>query len=180
MSRIGRKPITIPSGVAVTVEGRRVSVVGPKGSLTREVHPRMVVKLDDGLLQISRPTDQWQDKALHGLTRTLLANMVEGVTKGFERRLELFGVGYRAQVQKGALVLHLGYSHPITYLIPPGVEIKVEGNTIVVSGIDKQFVGQVAATIRDFRRPDPYKGKGIRYVGERIRLKPGKAGAKGK
>lgn len=180
MSRIGRKPIAIPPGVTVTVEGQKVSVVGPKGSLTREIYPRMVVKLDDGLLKVSRPTDQRQDKALHGLTRTLLANMVEGVTKGFEKRLELFGVGYRAQVQKGALVLHVGYSHPITYLIPPGVGIKMEGNTIVVSGIDKQFVGQVAATIRGFRPPDAYKGKGIRYVGEKIRLKPGKAGAKGK
>ncbi len=180
MSRIGRKPIPLPSGVEVGVEGQRISVRGPKGSLNLEVHPRMTVKIQDSSLQVVRPTDARQDRALHGLTRTLLANAVEGVTRGFEKRLELFGIGYRAQVDKGALVLHLGYSHPVRYPIPAGVSIKVEGtNVIVVSGIDKQLVGQVAATIRGFRKPDPYKGKGIRYVGEMIRLKPGKTGAKG-
>lgn len=180
MSRIGRKPIPLPSGVGVEIEGRRISVIGPKGSLSLEVHPRMTVKIQDGSLQVVRPSDVRQDRALHGLTRTLLANVVEGVSRGFEKRLELFGVGYRAQVDKGALVLHLGYSHPIRYPIPSGVSIRVEGTgVIVISGIDKQQIGQVAATIRSFRPPDPYKGKGIRYVGEVIRLKPGKTGAKG-
>jgi len=179
MSRIGRKPVLIPPEVTVATEGERVSVVGPKGTLAMELHPRMRVAVAGGFINVHRSADERQDRALHGLTRTLLANMVEGVTKGFERRLELVGIGYRASVQKGVLVLHVGYSHPIIYPIPDGIDVRVESQVIVIFGINKQLVGQVAATIRGFRKPDSYKGKGIRYVGERLRLKPGKTAAKG-
>ena len=177
MSRVGRAPIPIPKGVQVTVQGRTVEVKGPRGTLAREVHPEMSVRLEDGTLLVSRPTDEERHRALHGLTRALLANMVRGVTEGFKVELEIQGVGYRAVKQGQALALQVGYSHPVEVTPPPGITFEVPQPTrITVSGIDKELVGQVAARIRAVREPDPYKGKGIRYVGERVKLKPGKAG----
>lgn len=181
MSRIGRRPIEIPEGVEVQVEGSRVSVRGPKGSLERTFHPDMRIVVEDGVVRVERPTDEGFHRALHGLTRTLIANMVEGVTKGFEVRLEVVGVGYRAALRGPDLELSVGYSHPVVYPAPPGIEFEVPApNRIVVRGIDKQQVGQVAAEIRRIRRPEPYKGKGIRYEGEQVRKKAGKAAKGGK
>lgn len=178
MSRIGRKPIPIPETVAVAIEGGTVRVEGPKGRLALPLHPAMTVRVRDGQVVCERPSDAKFHRALHGLTRSLMANMVEGVTRGFEKRLELVGVGYRAQVQGSNLNLALGYSHPVVYPIPPDIEVEVENQTqLTISGVDKQKVGAVAAKIRSFRPPEPYKGKGIRYVGERIRRKAGKTGA---
>lgn len=178
MSRIGKAPITIPPQTKVEITGDRISVAGPKGVLDLSLHPGMGVKVEDGKIWVNRASDEKFYKALHGLHRALLANMVQGVTKGFERRLELVGLGFRAQVQGQTLTLSLGYSHPINYAIPPDVKIVAESLTsLIVSGIDKQRVGQVAAQLRSFRKPEPYKGKGVKYANERIRRKAGKTGA---
>lgn len=177
MSRVGKAPIAIPTGVEVKINGRAVEVKGPKGRLTREVHPDITVQMSDGTVVVQRPTDLQHHRALHGLTRALLANMVKGVTEGFKVELELQGVGYRVAKQGNALALQVGYSHPVEVLPPDGIQFEVpQANRIVVNGIDKELVGQVAARIRAIREPDPYKGKGIRYAGERIKLRPGKAG----
>lgn len=177
MSRVGRQPITVPPAVKVQIEGARVTVTGPKGELSRQFHPDIGIRLDDGQLLVSRPSDRPQHRSLHGLTRSLLANMVTGVSEGFTKALELHGVGYRAQMQGQKLVLQVGYSHPVEIAPPPGIILTVEGNNrVVVQGISRELVGQVAANIRAVRSPDPYKGKGIRYQGERVRHKAGKAG----
>lgn len=177
MSRIGLSPIAVASDVKVHMEGSKVTVEGSKGKLERSFHPDMTITLKDNYLVVSRPSDARNHRALHGLTRSLLANMVEGVTKGFEKTLELSGVGFRAQKIDNGVSLQVGYCHPVDFPTPPGVEIKVEGvNRISVSGIDKEVVGQTAARIRAIRPADSYKGKGIRYAGEKLRLKPGKGG----
>ncbi len=177
MSRVGQLPIPLPEGVTVDIKGSEVTVKGPKGELHRSFHPAMSIALKDGSLVVSRPSDQKIYRALHGLTRSLLANMVEGVDKGFEKSLEIVGVGYRAQKAGDNLVLHVGYTHPVEISPPPGISFLAEGpNRIKVFGIDKEVVGEIAAKIRRVHPPDAYKGKGIRYLGERIRLKPGKAG----
>lgn len=179
MSRVGRKPVPIPAGVEVTVEGQLVRVKGPRGTLEREFHPDMHITLKDRVLTVERPSDEPFHRALHGLTRVLLANMVTGVTQGFEKSLQLEGVGYRAAKSGSKLVLTVGYSHPVEMEPPPGIEFDVPApNRIVVRGADKELVGQVAARVREVRPPEPYKGKGIMYVGERIRRKAGKAGKK--
>jgi large subunit ribosomal protein L6 len=180
MSRIGRMPIPLPSGVEVTQEGRRLRVKGPLGELEREIHPEMKVQRADGELRVIRPSDEPRHRALHGLTRTLINNMVTGVTTGFTKALEISGVGYRAQLQGEKLVLALGYSHPVEVEAPPGITFVVDTPTrLAVSGPDKELVGQVAAHIRSQRKPEPYKGKGIRYAGEQILRKAGKAGKVG-
>jgi large subunit ribosomal protein L6 len=177
MSRIGRLPITVPSGVDVTIDGRTVTVKGPKGSLTRELHPDMTVAREDDRLVVTRPTEQKTHKQLHGLTRTLVNNMVVGVTDGYRKSLEITGVGYRAAKVGEKLQLNLGYSHPIEIAPPTGISFEVENPThLAVLGIDKELVGQVAAQVRSTRKPEPYKGKGVRYAGEYIRRKAGKAG----
>jgi large subunit ribosomal protein L6 len=179
MSRIGKQPIEVPGGVDVTLEGSRVAVSGPRGSLHQDVHPRMKVTVEDGTVRVERPSDERLDKSLHGLTRSLIANMVAGVTEGFEKRLEIQGVGYRAALQGRDLELQVGFSHPVRFPAPEGIEFEVPAaNRVVVRGIDKQLVGEVAANIRKVRKPEPYKGKGIRYEGEYVRKKAGKA-AKG-
>jgi large subunit ribosomal protein L6 len=179
MSRIGRKPIPVPQGVTATVDGHTVVVKGPKGTLTRTFHRDMRIALDDGRLVVSRPSDGREHRALHGLSRALLANMVEGVTQGYRKQLELHGVGYKAEAQAKGVKLVVGLSHPVQFPAPAGVQISVENNTLVkIEGIDKELVGQVAAEIRKVRPPEPYKGKGIRYQGEHVRRKAGKAGAK--
>ena len=175
MSRIGRKPIEVPAGVTVSVEPGRVGVAGPLGSLQQQVPARMSIEQADGTVTVSRPTERGEDRALHGLTRTLIANMVEGVTKGFEKRLEIQGVGYRAALKGADLELSVGYSHPVTIKPRTGITFEVPAPTqIVVKGTDKQQVGQTAAEIRKIRPPEPYKGKGIRYEGEHVRRKVGK------
>ncbi|HEX2110467.1 MAG TPA: 50S ribosomal protein L6 [Gaiellaceae bacterium] len=175
MSRIGKQPIPLPSGVSVSISPGRVMVNGPLGELSQAVPQRIAVEQADGELRVVRPTERGEDRALHGLTRTLVANMVEGVTKGFEKRLEIQGVGYRAALRGQALELSVGYSHPVTKNPPDGVSFDVPTPTeIVVKGIDKQRVGQVAAEIRSIRPPEPYKGKGIRYAGEYVARKVGK------
>jgi large subunit ribosomal protein L6 len=175
MSRIGRKPIEIPEGVTVDVKPGAVMVKGPKGELSQTVSAQMTVAEGDGTLTVSRPTDRGVDRALHGLTRSLIANMVEGVTAGFEKRLEIQGVGYRARLQGKVLELSVGYSHPVSVTAPDGIEFEVPQPTqVIVRGIDKQLVGEIAARIRRVRPPEPYKGKGIRYVGEHVRRKVGK------
>lgn len=177
MSRIGRAPIEIPAGVDVTINGNVIDVKGPKGNLSKEVHPDMQLELSEGSLLVTRPSDNKEHRSLHGLTRSLIANMIQGVTAGFTRNLEIVGVGYRAAMQGTKLVLSLGYSHPIEVEPAAGIEIEVPSPTkISVKGIDKELVGQTAANIRDFRRPEPYLGKGIRYEGEYVRRKAGKAG----
>jgi large subunit ribosomal protein L6 len=179
MSRIGKLPIPIPDAVHVEVSDHTVTVKGPKGTLSLTAHSAIDVQVKDRQVVCGRPSDQKFHKALHGLTRSLIANMVEGVTKGFERKLELVGVGYRAAVQGQNLSLALGYSHPIIYPVPPGIRIEVKDQTqLTVSGTDKQLVGAVAAKLRSFRPPEPYKGKGVKYAEERIRRKAGKTGAK--
>lgn len=179
MSRIGKKPITIPGPVKVEVQGSQVTVKGPKGSLSQTFHPDMTVKLENNTLTVERPTDEANHRALHGLTRALLNNMVTGVSQGFTRKLVIDGVGYRAEMKDKTLVLSVGYSHPIQ-VIPPNAETKFDvedrGKIVVVSGIDKELVGQICAEIRQRRPPEPYKGKGIRYETEVIRRKAGKAG----
>jgi large subunit ribosomal protein L6 len=175
MSRIGRKPIEIPEGVTVSVTEGRVTVNGPKGELSQSVSPAMRIERNDGTLTVERPSDRGEHRSLHGLTRSLIANMVEGVTRGFEKRLEIQGVGYRARLQGRALELALGYSHPVSIPPPDGIEFEVPQQTeIIVRGIDKQLVGETAARIRKQRPPEPYKGKGIRYRGEYVRRKVGK------
>jgi large subunit ribosomal protein L6 len=175
MSRIGRKPIAIPAGVSVSVDPGRVMVNGPLGELASAVPQRMTIERDGDELVVTRPTDRGEDRALHGLTRTLIANMVEGVTRGFEKRLEVQGVGYRAALRGSALELNVGFSHPVIKDPPAGITFEVPGPTqIIVKGVDKQQVGQVAAEIRRIRPPEPYKGKGIRYDGEFVRRKVGK------
>ncbi|MEW6063788.1 50S ribosomal protein L6 [Desulforamulus profundi] len=181
MSRIGKKPIPVPQGVDIQIDGNLIKVKGPNGQLEREVHRDMIIKLEEGNLVVERPSDAKPHRSLHGLTRTLLSNMVEGVTKGFQRNLELVGVGYRAAKQGNKLVLTVGYSHPVEIEPPAGIDIEVTAPTkIAVKGSDKQAVGQLAANIRAVREPEPYKGKGIKYEGEVIRRKAGKAGGKGK
>jgi len=180
VSRIGRMPIPVPEGVTVDIQGSRVTVRGPKGELTRTFDPAMRIELEDNVLRVFRPTDERRHKALHGLTRALLANMVTGVSEGFQKRLEIHGVGYRADLQPdGSLVMHLGFSHSVHVRPPEGITFEVDSRTrvITVQGIDKERVGQVAAEIRAWRPPEPYRGKGIRYVGERVRRKAGKTGA---
>ncbi|MBM7663348.1 large subunit ribosomal protein L6 [Bacillus mesophilus] len=175
MSRIGKKPIEIPAGVTVTNNNNTVTIKGPKGELTRSFHPDMEIKLEDNVLTVVRPSDNKEHRSLHGTTASLLGNMVEGVTKGYERGLELIGVGYRASKQGNKLVLNVGYSHPVEITPEQGIDIEVPANTkIKISGIDKERVGALAANIRDVRPPEPYKGKGIRYEGEFVRRKEGK------
>jgi len=180
MSRIGRQPIEIPAGVEVDVtDGNVVTVTGPRGTLTQTMHPEMRVLRDDGWVRVERPSDEGFHRGLHGLTRTLVANMVEGVTSGYEKRLQIVGVGYRAAMRGSALEIAAGFSHPVVVEQPDGIEFEVPAPTsIVVRGIDKQRVGEVAANIRKIRKPEPYKGKGIRYENEYVRKKAGKA-AKG-
>ncbi len=180
MSRIGKMPIPIPQGVDVKIDGVKVTVKGPLGTLNRELHPRPKVEIVDGQIIVTRPTESRQDKSLHGLTRALVANMVEGVTKGFEKELEILGLGYRVQAQGKGLVLNVGFSHPVKIEPVDGIEFEVQSdrqrNAIKVKGIDKEVVGFVAAEIRKVKPPEPYKGKGIRYTGEYVRRKVGKAG----
>jgi large subunit ribosomal protein L6 len=179
MSRIGRRPIAVPAGVDVQIDGNTVRVKGPKGELARTLHRDVIVRREDGEIRVERPSDQPEHRALHGLSRTLVANMVEGVTAGFKKTLEIVGVGYRAETKPFGLTLALGYSHPIDYRAPAGIELRAVSPTVVeVSGTDKEVVGQVAAEIRSLRPPEPYKGKGIKYQGEVIRRKAGKAGGK--
>jgi len=189
MSRVGKQPVPLPPEVTVEMGDGRIVVSGPKGTLEREIHPAMRVRIEPGVLFVERPSDQRQHRALHGLTRTLIANMVTGVSQGFRKSLELMGVGYRAQMQDRKLVLQVGFSHPVEVRPPPGVELSLETFTpmgdnnylaarITVQGIDKEKVGQLAADIRAVRKPEPYKGKGLRYTGEVVRRKAGKAAAK--
>lgn len=178
MSRIGNKPITVPAGVEVKIDGHIVTVKGPKGTLTHKVNPEISVKMEDGQILVSRPDDEIKSRSLHGLNRTLINNMVVGVTEGFEKKLEIQGVGYNAQMQGRNLKLALGFSHPVIVEPPEGITITTPSSVvIVVSGSDKDLVGQVASEIRNWRRPEPYKGKGIRYSGEHVRRKAGKTGA---
>lgn len=178
MSRIGKLPVPVPSGVDVAIDGREITVKGPKGTLNlRVAEPIQIGRAEDGSLAVTRPNDERTSRALHGLTRTLVANMVQGVTQGYEKKLEIVGTGYRVVAKGADLEFALGYSHPITVTPPEGVTFKVEGPTrFSVSGIDKQKVGEVAANLRKLRKPDPYKGKGVRYSGEQIKRKVGKAG----
>jgi large subunit ribosomal protein L6 len=177
MSRIGRLPVVIPSGVDVTISGRQVSVKGPKGQLSLEVTAPIEVQQQDGVITVTRPNDEGEIRALHGLNRSLIANMVTGVTEGYRKTMEIVGVGYRVQAKGRDLEFALGYSHPVPVPAPDGISFRVESPTrFVVEGIDKQQVGEVAANIRKLRKPDPYKGKGVRYQGEQIRRKVGKAG----
>ncbi|MDR3333029.1 MAG: 50S ribosomal protein L6 [Synergistaceae bacterium] len=179
MSRIGRKPIPLPKGVDVKIDGSEVTVKGSKGSLSFGIMSGISVSIDDGKVVVKRANDEKNIKAAHGMTRAILSNMVTGVSQGFEKALEIIGVGYRVQMQGKNLVLALGFSHPIELAPPVGIEIAVDGPTkVIVRGIDKQLVGQVAANIREYRPPEPYKGKGIRYVGEYVIRKAGKAGGK--
>jgi large subunit ribosomal protein L6 len=180
MSRIGKHPVALPKGVTAKVEGNTVSVKGPKGELERTLHDDMKVTLSDGQILVERPSDEANHKALHGLSRTLVANMVEGVTKGFKKELEMVGVGYKAEARPYGLQMALGFSHPVKYEAPKGIKLSAPAPTqIVVEGANKEIVGQVAAEIRSIRPPEPYKGKGIKYVGEQIRRKAGKAGKAG-
>lgn len=179
MSRIGRNPVVIPKGVTVAVEGGCIEVKGPKGELTRPIPPEMQVKVENATVLVTRPTDEGRHRALHGLTRALVNNMVLGVSAGFTRQLEILGVGYRAEPQGSGLRINVGFSHPVEYPAPKGIKLSVENNTLVtVEGIDKELVGQVAAEIRGIRPPEPYKGKGIRYKDEQVRRKAGKTGGK--
>lgn len=177
MSRIGKMPITVPKDVTVTVSGTLVTAKGPKGELKQTINSRMKLEQKDGVLTVARPSDAKEDKAMHGLTRSLVFNMVEGVSNGFAKELEIIGVGYRAQLQGKKIVLNLGFSHPVEVEPPAGIEFELPNqNSIIVRGIDKQAVGAVAADIRKWRLPEPYKGKGIRYKDEYVRRKEGKTG----
>ncbi|NHM33389.1 50S ribosomal protein L6 [Neobacillus terrae] len=177
MSRVGKKPIEIPEGVTVTLDNNNVTVKGTKGELTRSFNPNIEIKVEDNVVTVTRPSDSKEHRALHGTTRAVIANMVEGVSKGFERGLELIGVGYRASKQGSKLVLNVGYSHPVEIEPEQGLEIEVPANTrVIVKGTDKERVGALAANIRGVRPPEPYKGKGIRYEGEYVRRKEGKTG----
>jgi large subunit ribosomal protein L6 len=177
MSRIGKKPVEIPAGVEVKLSGNSLRVKGPKGELSREFHPKMAIRQEGASIVVERASDHRMDRSLHGLTRTLINNMVSGVTKGFERVLEINGVGYKAEVKGNVLVLNMGYSHPVNFELPKGVSAAVEkATTIKLSSIDKELVGQVAANVRAVRKPEPYKGKGIKYAEETILRKEGKKG----
>jgi len=179
MSRIGKKPVTIPKGVTLQLQDHTVAVKGPKGELRRTLHEEMELAFDKDQFTVSRPSEEQKHKALHGLTRTLVQNMVDGVSKGFAKSLEIQGVGYKAEAKPYGVNLIVGYSHPVKYEAPKGIKISVDNNTLVkVEGADKELVGQVAAELRSVRPPEPYKGKGIRYVGEQVRRKAGKTGAK--
>jgi len=179
MSRIGKRPVAISKGVTVSIDGSVVKVKGPKGELERKFHPDMQLSLDNNEVTVTRPSDESNHRALHGLSRTLVANMVEGVSTGFSKTLELVGVGYKAEVRPYGLQLALGYSHPIEYKAPAGIKLSAPAPTqIVVEGANKEVVGQVAAELRSLRPPEPYKGKGVKYQGEQIRRKAGKAGSK--
>jgi large subunit ribosomal protein L6 len=179
MSRIGRKPVMVPKGVTVQLQGHDVAVKGPRGELRRRLHPDMQIALDKDQFTVARPSEEKRHKALHGLTRTLVQNMVEGVSKGFTKTLEIQGVGYKAEAKPYGVNLIVGYSHPVKYEAPKGIKITVDNNTVVkIEGADKELVGQVAAELRSVRPPEPYKGKGIRYQGEQVRRKAGKTGAK--
>jgi large subunit ribosomal protein L6 len=179
MSRIGKKPVTIPKGVTLQLQDHTVAVKGPKGELRRTLHDDMQLTLDKDQFTVARPSDDQKHKSLHGLTRTLVQNMVEGVSKGFSKSLEIQGVGYKAEAKPYGVNLIVGYSHPVKYEAPKGIKISVDNNTNVkIEGADKELVGQVAAELRAVRPPEPYKGKGIRYVGEHVRRKAGKTGAK--
>ncbi|MFQ5551199.1 MAG: 50S ribosomal protein L6 [Gemmatimonadales bacterium] len=178
MSRVGRQPIPVPEGVTVSLDGPRVTVTGPKGELSGSFDPELGIALEDGEIRISRPTDQPRHRSLHGLTRTLVANMVQGVTAGFEKTLEIHGVGYRVLKKGSGIDLVVGFSNPVAFTAPEGVELVIESPTVLhVRGADKQQVGETAARIRKVRPPEPYKGKGIRYRGEHVRRKAGKAAA---
>jgi large subunit ribosomal protein L6 len=175
MSRIGRKPVPLPQGVTAQIEGTRITVKGPKGEISRALHAEMLITLEEGTVVVKRPSEETRHKALHGLTRTLVANMVEGVTTGFAKSLEIQGVGYKAELKPFGVQLVVGFSHPVPYHAPKGIKISVTNNVLVkVEGIDKELVGQVAAELRNVRPPEPYKGKGIRYAGEQVRRKAGK------
>jgi large subunit ribosomal protein L6 len=179
MSRIGKKPVTLPKGVNLELQGQTVAVKGPRGELRRTLHPEMQLAFENGVLTVARPSEDKRHKALHGLTRTLVQNMVDGVSKGFAKTLEIQGVGYKAEARPYGVNLVVGYSHPVKYEAPKGIKISVENNTTVkIEGADKEAVGQVAAELRAVRPPEPYKGKGIRYQGEQVRRKAGKTGAK--
>lgn len=179
MSRIGKRPISIPNHVTITIEGQTVTVKGPKGELSRELPPEVMVEQQDGTVMVHRRNQSRSARQRHGLCRTLVANMVEGVSQGFQRRLEIQGIGYRAQVQGQNLILNVGFSNPVTIEPPAGIQVAVEANTnVIVTGINKEIVGNTAARIRQVRPPEPYKGKGIRYAGESVRRKVGKAGKK--
>jgi large subunit ribosomal protein L6 len=179
MSRIGKKPVTLPKGVTLQVQGNTVAVKGPRGELRRSLHPEMEIGFADNQFTVTRPSEEKRHKALHGLTRTLVQNMVDGVSKGFSKTLEIQGVGYKAEAKPYGVNLIVGYSHPVKYEAPKGIKISVDNNTVVkIEGADKELVGQVAAELRSVRPPEPYKGKGIRYQGEHVRRKAGKTGAK--
>ncbi len=179
MSRIGKNPITVPSGVNITLNGNQITVKGPKGELSRAIPADMQISQDTGTITVNRPSDDPKHKALHGLSRTLIANMVEGVTKGFSKQLDIVGVGYKAETRPYGLQLALGFSHPVEYKAPKGIKLTAPAPTqIIIEGANKEVVGQVAAELRSLRPPEPYKGKGIKYVGEQIRRKAGKAGGK--
>jgi large subunit ribosomal protein L6 len=179
MSRIGKNPIAVPSGVTITLDGSRITVKGPKGELSRLIPAEMLISQDTGTVTVNRPSDDPKHKALHGLSRTLVANMVEGVTKGFSKQLEIIGVGYKAETRPYGLQLALGFSHAVEYKAPKGIKLTAPAPTqIIIEGANKEIVGQVAAELRGLRPPEPYKGKGIKYAGEQIRRKAGKAGGK--
>ena len=185
MSRIGRRPIPVPKGVDINLGEGQITVKGPKGTLTKAIHPDMLLKLEDGILTVDRPSEGQEHRSLHGLTRTIVANMVEGVTNGYAKTLEVYGVGYRTSVANKNLSLSVGFSHGVELAPPPGIEFEAGVDTqirvpfLIVRGIDKELVGQVAAQIRRIRKPEPYKGKGIRYKGEQVRRKAGKQGKAG-
>ena len=179
MSRIGKNPITVPNGVSITLNGNQITVKGPKGELSRAIPADMVISQDTGTVTVNRPSDDPKHKALHGLSRTLIANMVEGVTKGFSKQLDIVGVGYKAETRPYGLQLALGFSHAVEYKAPKGIKLTAPAPTqIIIEGANKEVVGQVAAELRSLRPPEPYKGKGIKYAGEQIRRKAGKAGGK--
>jgi large subunit ribosomal protein L6 len=179
MSRIGKNPISVPSGVTITLDGNRITVKGPKGELSRMIPADMLISQESGTVTVNRPSDDPKHKALHGLSRTLIANMVEGVTKGFSKQLDIVGVGYKAEARPYGLQLALGFSHAVEYKAPQGIKLSAPAPTqIIIEGANKEIVGQVAAELRSLRPPEPYKGKGIKYAGEQIRRKAGKAGGK--
>ena len=179
MSRIGKNPIAVPKGVTVTIEGNTVKVKGPKGELKRAIAPDLKIVYENDQVTVTRPSDESKHKALHGLSRTLVANMIEGVTTGFKKQLEIVGVGYKAETRPYGLQLALGFSHPVEYRAPEGIKLSAPAPTsVIIEGANKEVVGQVAAELRSLRPPEPYKGKGIKYVGEQIRRKAGKAGGK--
>jgi large subunit ribosomal protein L6 len=179
MSRIGKHPVAVPNGVTVSLEGNTLKVKGPRGELTRTFHPEMKLTVENGTVSVARPSDESKHKALHGLSRTLISNMVEGVTKGYQKQLDIVGVGYKAETRPYGLQLALGFSHPVEYRAPQGIKLSAPVPTqILIDGANKEIVGQVAAELRSLRPPEPYKGKGIKYAGEQIRRKAGKAGGK--